>query len=190
MVIGKLHFGKKKKPVESAPTETEAVADELPEEVEEGFAAAVVPTEEKPKKKKIKLGLPPINRETLEKFLKKLLSPRDKKKKKKVNFTARKAIMIAAVLLFCFIMITPVRNCVFSSKDFVSSLVAEEMSLADSGITSEKAENLSCDMIKLDEQMCYKVEFTSGKNGYKYIVSAGTGEIIAQAFYQIENEEG
>lgn len=186
MVIGKIHLGKKKK---SAPAEPEAVAEELSENIGAEETEALAQTEEvQPKKRKLKI--PPLNRETLEKLIEKIKEPRKKtkRKKRKINFSLRKAIKIALILLFCFMMISPVRNCVFSGRDYVSTAVAEDMSFADSGITADKAENLTCDMIKLDQQVCYKIEFTSGINGYKYIVNANTGEIIAQAFYQIEKE--
>lgn len=187
MVIGKIHLGKKKK---SAPAEPEAVAEELSENIGAEETEALAQTEEvQPKKRKLKI--PPLNRETLEKLIEKIKEPRKKtkRKKRKINFSLRKAIKIALILLFCFMMISPVRNCVFSGRDYVSTTVAEDMSFADSGITADKAENLTCDMIKLDQQVCYKIEFTSGINGYKYIVNANTGEIIAQAFYQIEKEQ-
>ena len=142
--------------------------------------------QEEPKKK-----LKPLSKEAFAEFFKKLAEPRDKKKRRKrrVSFSLSKAVNILIVLLFCFLMITPLRSCVFSDKDFVAVAVAEEMAFADSGVMADKAENLTYDLIKLGEQMYYKVEYTSGINGYKYIVNANTGEIFAQAFYQIEKEE-
>ena len=143
--------------------------------------------QEKPKKK-LKLKL--LSRESFAELLKKLAKPREKKKRRKrrVSLSLSKAVNILIVLLFCFLMITPLRSCVFSDSDFVDVAVAEEMAFADSGVASNNADNLKYDMIKLGEQMYYKVEFTSGINGYKYIVNANTGEIFAQAFYQLEKD--
>lgn len=183
MDIGGIHFGKKKIAAEEAKPETEV--QETSEEL------AVTEQEQKPKKK-IKLNLPPLNRETLEKLIEKIKEPRNKKKRKKrkVSISLRKAIEIVLILLLCFMMMSPVAYCVFSGKNYVSRAVAEEMSFADSGVSSDKAEGLRCDMIKLEDRVCYKIEFTSGINGYKYIVNADTGEIIAQAFYQLEKDKG
>lgn len=143
--------------------------------------------QEKPKKK-LKLKL--LSRESFAELLKKLAKPREKKKRRKrrVSLSLSKAVNILIVLLFCFLMITPLRSCVFSDSGFVDVAVAEEMAFADSGVAANNADNLKHDMIKLGEQMFYKVEFTSGINGYKYIVNANTGEIFAQAFYQLEKD--
>ena len=40
-------------------------------------------------------------------------------------------------------------------------------------------------MIKLDGQMCYKVQFSGSVTDYRYIIDAETGDIIAQGFYRI-----
>lgn len=143
--------------------------------------------QEKPKKK-LKLKL--LSRESFAELLKKLAKPQEKKKRRKrrVSLSLSKAVNILIVLLFCFLMITPLRSCVFSDSGFVDVAVAEEMAFADSGVAANNADNLKHDMIKLGEQMFYKVEFTSGINGYKYIVNANTGEIFAQAFYQLEKD--
>lgn len=159
MKLGGIRFGKKNKPAEE-------------------------PTAE-PKKREKKLKL---DRETLEKTLNDLLKPRKKRKRRKINLTLRKLIEMILILLFCFLLMSPISYCVFTDADFVSRAAAQEIGFADSGITADKAEGLKCDMIKLDTQVCYKLEFTSGINGYKYIVNADTGEIIAQAFYQIEKD--
>ena len=139
-------------------------------------------------KKKLRLTLPKLDRETIEKQLNKLLKPHKKRKKRKIRISLRKAIEIILILFVCFMMISPLSYNVFSDEDFVSSDVAKEMSFADSGVAENKAEGLKCDMIKLGDLVCYKLEFTSGTNGYKYIVNADSGEIIAQAFYQIEKD--
>lgn len=188
MDIGRLHLGKKNIAAEEARPEPEV--QELPEAEEVSEELAVTEIGKKPKKK-IKLNLPPLNRETIEKLVEKLKESREKKKKKRrVNISLRKAIEIVLILLVCFMMTSPLSYSVFSGKDYVSKAVAQEMSFADSGVSSDKAEGLRCDMIKLDDRVCYKVEFTSGINGYKYIVNADTGEIIAQAFYQLEKDKG
>ena len=171
--------------MESEPDYPEVGEAQVPE-------AEDVPAEEalqENPKKKFNFKLP--SRESFAELLKKLAEPREKKKRRKrrVSLSLSKAVNILIVLLFCFLMITPLRSCVFSDSDFVDVAVAEEMAFADSGVASNNAENLTYDLIKLDEQMYYKVEFTSGINGYKYIVNANTGEIFAQAFYQIEKEE-
>lgn len=163
------------------PDYPEAGEAQVPEAEEE-------PIEENSQEKKFKLK--PLSRESFAELLKKIAKPKDKKKRRKrrVSLSLSKAVNILIVLLFCFLMITPLRSCVFSDSGFVDVAVAEEMAFADSGVASNNADNLKYDMIKLGEQMYYKVEFTSGINGYKYIVNANTGEIFAQAFYQLEKD--
>lgn len=167
MKLGGKRSGKKNMPAEELEAQ--------PQELEAKKSAP---------KKKFKL-----DRETIEKQLEKLLKPRKKRKKRKIKISLRKAIEIVLILFACFMMMSPLSYNVFSDEDFVSRDVAKEVSLADSGVAANKAAELKCDMIKLDDLVCYKVEFTSGINGYKYIVNADTGEIIAQAFYQIEKDE-
>lgn len=172
MKLGGIRSGKKNMPAEELETQ--------PQELSEQKSAP---------KKKLRLTLPKLDRETIEKQLEKLLKPRKKRKKRKIRISLRKAIEIVLILFACFMMISPLSYNVFSDEDFVSRDVAKEVSLADSGVAANKAAELKCDMIKLDDLVCYKVEFTSGINGYKYIVNADSGEIIAQAFYQIEKDE-
>lgn len=174
MKLGGISFKKKNKPAE----ETEARQTREPEEISSA------------PKKKLKLRLPKLDRETIEKKLNKLLKPRKKRKKRRVRMSLRKAIEIVLILFAFYMMISPLSYDVFTDDDYVSRDAAKEVCFADSGVAENKAEALDCDMIKLDDLVCYKVEFTSGINGYKYIVNADTGEIIAQAFYQIEKEQG
>lgn len=153
--------------------------------------------EEKPKK----FSLSMINAESIKAFLKRQLNPREKKKKKmrqkKLSPSQNmvKAAKLAAMLLFCFLMITPLRSCVFKNDGYVSEREAQKTAVADSGVKSKAVENMRTDMIKLDGEACYKIEFTSDVNGYRYIVNAETGEIVAQGFYSVikndkENENG
>ena len=127
------------------------------------------------------------------KGLKRLVIHKKKPKRKKLsrNEAVTRGLVIAAVLLFCFIMITPLRGCVMGDDGLVSKKEAEEAAVADSGVKSEDVENMVVDMIKLDGDVCYKLEFTSGVNGYKYIVNAETGDVVAQGFYTVsKTEEG
>ena len=172
MKLGGISFKKKNTPAEEQMPE--------PQEIEE--------TSSEPKKQ-FRLALPKLDRETIEKKLNKLLNAHKKRKKRRIKVSLRKAIEIVLILFACFMMMSPLSYCVLTDGDYVSRDAAKEMSFADSGVAENKAEGLKCDMIKLGDLVCYKLEFTSGTNGYKYIVNADSGEIIAQAFYQIEKEE-
>lgn len=63
---------------------------------------------------------------------------------------------------------------------------ARETALADAGITQEKANDLSAEMIKIGDTVCYKVQFTGSVTDYRYIIDAKTGLIIGQNFYRTE----
>ena len=127
------------------------------------------------------------------KGLKRLLNHKKKPKKVKKKLTRNEAIIrgaeIFAVLLFCFLMITPLRGCVMGNNGYISEKAAEKTAIADSGVKSGDVESMFIDMIKLEGDTCYKIEFTSGVNGYKYIVNAETGDIVAQGFYTVNDTE-
>ncbi len=129
----------------------------------------------------------------LKKRLKHLLNRKKKPKKEKKKLSRSEAITrglwILAVLAFCFFAITPLRGCVMGDKGYVEEKTAEKTAIADSGVKNSDVQNLVCDMIKLDGDICYKIEFTSNTNGYKYIVNAETGDIVAQGFYKITETE-
>ena len=90
------------------------------------------------------------------------------------------------MLLLCIVMISPLRSCIISDSDYVGYAAARETALADAGITQEKANNLSAEMIKIGDTVCYKVQFTGSVTDYRYIIDAKTGLIIGQNFYRTE----
>lgn len=150
----------------------------------------------KPKKK---LKLSDINGESIKAWLKNLLDPKRRKEKKEQRKNKRKKLSLSeslvkiakllGVLLFCFLMITPLRSCVFSDGDYVSAKQAQQTAIADSGVKSDAVDSIVSDMIKLDGDTCYKIEFTSDVNGYRYLVNAETGEILAQGFFSVEKTD-
>ena len=92
----------------------------------------------------------------------------------------RGAPQMIVMLLLCIVMISPLRSCI------ISYAAARETALADAGITQEKANNLSAEMIKIGDTVCYKVQFTGSVTDYRYIIDAKTGLIIGQNFYRTE----
>lgn len=86
-------------------------------------------------------------------------------------------VSVIVMLAFCVIMISPLRGCVMQD-DYIGKAAAEKVAFNDAGVSSDEAENVSADMIKLDDNMCYKVDFTANKTEYSYIISADTGKII------------
>ena len=89
------------------------------------------------------------------------------------------------MLLVCVFMISPLRGCRLSDGDFIGYASAQGIAFDDAGIAQDKANAVSAEMIKLDGQMCYKVQFSGSVTDYRYIIDAETGDIIAQGFYRI-----
>ena len=98
----------------------------------------------------------------------------------------RGAPQMIVMLLLCIVMISPLRSCIISDSDYVGYAAARETALADAGITQEKAQDLSVEMIKIDDTVCYKVQFTGSVTDYRYIIDASSGLIIGQNFYRTE----
>ena len=88
------------------------------------------------------------------------------------------------MLLLCVFMISPLRGCIISGGDFIGYAAAQEIALGDAGIAQDKANDVSAEMIKLDGQMYYKVQFSGSVTDYRYIIDAETGDILAQSFYR------
>lgn len=84
----------------------------------------------------------------------------------------RGAPQMIVMLLLCIVMISPLRSCIISDSDYVGYAAARETALADAGITQEKANNLSAEMIKIGDTVCYKVQFTGSVTDYRYIIDA------------------
>ena len=93
------------------------------------------------------------------------------------------------MLLLCVFMISPLRGCIISGGDFIGYAAAQEIALGDAGIAQDKANDVSAEMIKLDGQMYYKVQFSGSVTDYRYIIDAETGDILAQSFYRTGETE-
>ena len=89
------------------------------------------------------------------------------------------------MLLLCVFMISPLRGCQITDSGFIGYAAAQEIAFGDAGISQDKANDVSAEMIKLDGQMCYKVQFSGSVTDYRYIIDAETGDILAQGFYRI-----
>lgn len=94
------------------------------------------------------------------------------------------APQMIVMLLLCVFMISPLRGCIISGGDFIGYAAAQEIALGDAGIAQDKANDVSAEMIKLDGQMYYKVQFSGSVTDYRYIIDAETGDILAQSFYR------
>ena len=114
---------------------------------------------------------------------------KSKRKKLTPNENLIRIAKLVGMLLFCFLMITPLRSCVFSDNDYISDKQAQQTVIEDSGVKSDAVDSIVSDMIKLDGETCYKIEFTSDVNGYRYLVNAETGEILAQGFFSVEKTD-
>ncbi len=98
----------------------------------------------------------------------------------------RGAPQMIAMLLLCIVMISPLRSCIISDSDYVGYAAARETAFSDAGLTQEKAKDVSTEMIKLGDTVCYKVQFTGSVTEYRYIIDATSGLIIGQTFYRTE----
>lgn len=87
-------------------------------------------------------------------------------------------ISVLVMLAFCVVMISPLRGCTVSDGDFIKKTAAQKTAFDNAGVSADSAENVTTDMIKLDEGMCYKINFSHGDADYSYIVSADSGKII------------
>lgn len=90
------------------------------------------------------------------------------------------------MLLLCVIMITPMRSCIISDGDYIGVAAAREAALEYAGISQDTAENISAEMIKVGDTVCYKVQFTGSVTEYRYIVDARSGAILGQSFHRTE----
>ena len=98
----------------------------------------------------------------------------------------RGAPQMVIMLLLCIVMISPLRSCIISDSDYVGYAAARETAFSDAGITQDKARDVSTEMIKLGDTVCYKVQFTGSVTDYRYIIDAHSGLIIGQSFYRTE----
>ena len=87
-------------------------------------------------------------------------------------------ISVVVMLAFCVVMVSPLRGCTVSDGDFIKRTAAQKTAFDNAGVSADNAENVTTDMIKLDEGMCYKINFSHGDADYSYIVSADSGKII------------
>lgn len=99
------------------------------------------------------------------------------------------APQVLIMLLLCLLMISPLRGCIISNGGFIGYSAAQEIAFGDAGISQDKASDLSTEMIKLDGQMCYKVQFSGSVTDYRYIIDAESGDILAQFFYRTGEAE-
>lgn len=112
----------------------------------------------------------------------------ENKKRLKRRVRAGSPAAIALGVL-CLVMVSPLRGCILSEGDYIGRDGAREIALSDSGIVSEKAEEMSVDMIKISDRVCYKVQFKGAVTEYRYIIDAENGSIITQTFYRLDTEE-
>lgn len=167
---GKHLVPEKKRGAHLAPKDTERKNEKLKPQAE---------AEENTVAKKPKAGIRKLNG--------KKKKAKMKQKKLSINESLIKLAKFFAMLLFCFLMITPLRSCVFKNAGYVGERQAEKIAIADSGVKSGELDSIQSDMIKLDGETCYKIEFTSDVHGYRYLVNAETGEIVAQGFFRPES---
>lgn len=114
-----------------------------------------------------------------------LSKPKRKINRKKIR---RDLPRMIAMLLFCIVMISPVKGCVMDG-DYIGYDAAKKAAVKDAGMNYDAAKNMEIDMIKLDGQFCYKIEFTGSVTEYRYIIDAESGDVVSQVFFRIDKGE-
>lgn len=105
-----------------------------------------------------------------------------REKVKRREFDWRKgAPKIVILLLLCVLMLSPLRSCMLLGGDYIGRDEAKKIVMLDARIDADKAEDISTEVIKLDEQPCYRIEFTCADKDYSYIVAADNGKIVASS---------
>ena len=105
---------------------------------------------------------------------------REKKKRREFDWR-RGAPKIIILLLLCVLMLSPLRSCMLLGGDYIGRDEAKKIVMLDAKVSADKAEDVSTEVIKLDEQVCYRVEFSFEGKDYSYIVTADNGRIIASS---------
>lgn len=107
--------------------------------------------------------------------------PKREKVKRREFDWRRGAPKIIILLLLCVLMLSPLRSCMLFGGDYIGRDEAKKIVMLDARVDADKAEDISAEVIKLDEQPCYKIEFTCADKTYSYIVAADDGRIIASS---------
>ena len=104
--------------------------------------------------------------------------------------TMRRDILRAMLFfLLCFLMLSPVRGCILADGDYIGMAKAQSIAVDDAGIPPDKAHDVRTDMIKIDGEVYYKVQFTGSVTDYRYIINAETGKILTQVFYRLDKTQ-
>ena len=105
---------------------------------------------------------------------------RKRHKKRRVSGTAALTLMIsvAVMLVFCLVMVSPLGSCTMTDADYIGKAAAQKAAFNDAGIAADSAKSVSADMIKLDDGMCYKIDFSGENTDYSYIINAESGKIV------------
>ncbi len=111
--------------------------------------------------------------------------------KRRVSSARRQKDVLRALvfLLFCFAMTSPLQGCIVGDGDYIGHVAAQQVAIEDAGIPAEKAQDMRSDMIKIDGEVYYKVQFTGSVTDYRYIIDAETGEILTQVFYRLDKTD-
>lgn len=87
-------------------------------------------------------------------------------------------ISVLAMLAFCVVMASPLGSCTMTEADYIGKAAAQKIAFSDARVSADSAKNVSVDMIKLDDGMCYKIDFSDDNADYSYILSADSGKIV------------
>ena len=112
-------------------------------------------------------------------FRKKNNGAHGEKPKRSPRQKAMLLLRIGLVLIFCFLMITPLRSCSLAHRGYIGESAAQTIAFGNAGIVSADAGDVSADLVRVDGRYCYKIDFGTESHTFSYIIDAASGSIIA-----------
>jgi len=114
-------------------------------------------------------------------FKRKKRGTREAKAKLSPRQRALALLRIALALVFCFLMITPIRSCSLARRGYIGESAAQTIAFSSVNVASSSVESVSSDLVRIDGRYCYKVDFTARYAEYSCIIDASSGNIIASS---------
>lgn len=88
-------------------------------------------------------------------------------------------LRLAVVVLFAFVMLSPLRGCALSDDGLISPQDALNTVVRDAGVSPSLVTDIRTDTTSLDGRLCYLVDFSASGMRYRYVIDAASAEIIA-----------
>ena len=110
--------------------------------------------------------------------------PREKRRRRPAAKRRRASLPViilrlVIVVAFAVVMLSPLRGCSISGRDYIGTQAAVSLAAESAGIPEDKLTDLRSGIIMLDEKAYYKVDFTAADKQHSIIVNAVTGSVKA-----------